>query len=110
MCFDIIDKAAIFQGSRFIPLATWSAKEAMIPGSVYDRNRHNGPHGDLRTLQDPFSAISLDKLRPQGGINIPVPLHMFSQPSLNANQHYYPPPPSQKLGKVAVRCIVLNIC
>lgn len=73
----------------------------MIPGSVYDRSRHSGPHHDLRALQDPFSAISLDKLRPQGGINIPVPIHMFNQTSINASQHYYPPPP-QKPGTVTV--------
>ncbi|MFH4982034.1 hypothetical protein AB6A40_008743 [Gnathostoma spinigerum] len=87
--------------NRFIPRATWSAKEAMIPGSIYDRNRFSGRQ-DLRTLQDPQSAISLDRLRPQTGINIPVPIHMFVQPAPTTNPHYYPPPPPQTNGTRSV--------
>ncbi|VDK45025.1 unnamed protein product [Anisakis simplex] len=76
--------------NRFIPRATWSAKEAIIPGSVYDRNR-NGMRTDVRTLQDPMATISLDKLRSQSGINIPVPIQMFMQPPPTTNTHYYQP-------------------
>ncbi|VDM24474.1 unnamed protein product [Toxocara canis] len=76
--------------NRFIPRATWSAKEAMIPGSVYDRSR-NGIRQDVRALQDPMAVISLDKLRAQSGINIPVPIQMFMQPPPTSNTHYYQP-------------------
>lgn len=81
--------------NRFIPRATWSAKEAMIPGSVYDRNR-NGIRNDVRALQDPLATISLEKLRAQSGINIPVPIQMFMQPPPTSNTHYYQPHPPHR--------------
>uniref|UniRef100_A0A915AFQ8 DNA helicase n=1 Tax=Parascaris univalens TaxID=6257 RepID=A0A915AFQ8_PARUN len=81
--------------NRFIPRATWSAKEAMIPGSVYDRSR-NGIRNDVRALQDPLATISLEKLRAQSGINIPVPIQMFMQPPPTSNTHYYQPHPPHR--------------
>lgn len=61
-------------------------------GAILSSGVQGGAFGarsrDLRTIQDPFSAITQSHLHPQGGISIPMPLQMFVQPP----PHYYPPP------------------
>ncbi|VDN82417.1 unnamed protein product [Brugia pahangi] len=71
----------IMSMNRFIPRGVVLAKD--MQGNAFGtRNR------DLRSIQDPFAAITHGQLRPQNGINIPVPIQMFVQPP----PHYYRPP------------------
>ncbi|UYV80578.1 UPF1 [Cordylochernes scorpioides] len=63
-------------GSHFMNTAMYDAREAMIPGSVYDRSSHlnGGPPYYSRT-HDQISCISPD--RGALAANIPVPVSMF---------------------------------
>lgn len=70
--------------NRFIPRGAVLAKD--IQGSAFGTRSR-----ELRSIQDPFAAITHGHLRPQNGINIPVPMQMFVQPPPPA--HYYQPPP-----------------
>lgn len=91
-CFSSIlliqsEMISFFQMNRFIPRGAVMAKD--MQGSAFgNRNR------DLRSIQDPFAAITHGQLRPQNGINIPVPIQMFVQPP----PHYYRPPPHPRPG------------
>lgn len=90
-------------GGRFMSSAMFSAKEAIVPGSIYDRSgkfststpppafgayRGNIPPTDYRAgaLHDPMSYIAAERLRQQSaaGLNLPLPISMFTQ---------QPPPP-----------------
>ncbi|VDK63463.1 unnamed protein product [Onchocerca ochengi] len=67
--------------NRFIP------RGAILPKNVRG-NAFGTRSRDLRSIQDPFATITHGQLRPQNGINIPVPIQMFVQPP----PHYYQPP------------------
>lgn len=78
------------QGGRFMSMAMFSAKEALIPGSAYDRSRPSAysQAPAFRTpasawpasaYHDPLAYIRPDPGQP-GGVNIPVPYQMFLPP------------------------------
>lgn len=70
--------------NRFVPRGAVSARD--IRGSAFGTRSR-----DLRSIQDSFATITHGHLRPQNGINIPVPMQMFVQPP--PPPHYYQPPP-----------------
>ncbi|MCP9260186.1 Regulator of nonsense transcripts 1 [Dirofilaria immitis] len=59
--------------NRFIPRGAILTKD--MQGSAFGTRSR-----DLRAIQDPFATITHGQLRPQNGINIPVPIQMFVQP------------------------------
>jgi len=80
-------------GGRFMSTAMFSAKEAMIPGSVYDRTttttdkrQMNGQmYGNnfastFRT-HDPLSYIDTGASQPPNGLNLPIP-HQMMMPQM----------------------------
>ncbi|CAF1555143.1 unnamed protein product [Adineta steineri] len=84
-------------GGRFMSNAMFSAKEAMIPGSIYDRTstmgdkrQMNGPMygnsfgSNLRT-HDPLSYIDTGAMsgmsQPPNGLNLPMP-HQMMMPAM----------------------------
>ncbi|KAL3998575.1 hypothetical protein ACH3XW_15610 [Acanthocheilonema viteae] len=75
--------------NRFIPRGAVLARD--MQGSAFGTRTR-----DLRSIQDPFAAITHGQLRPQNGINIPVPMQMFVQPP--PPPHYYQPTPHPRHG------------
>lgn len=91
-------------GGRFMSSAMFDAKEAIIPGSVYDRSRiMNGiPSSyrpDYRGLHDPMGYIMSERLHHVTGVNIPVPLNMFAPQTPLLPPYYGQPPPMQNAGQ-----------
>lgn len=87
-------------GSHFMSTSMFDAREAMVPGSVYDRSNAaiNGQYNYTRGAvpldmfnhtHDPISYISPE--RAQAGMNLPVPVGMFMNmahiPPRFYNQH-----------------------
>ncbi|KAG5892657.1 hypothetical protein JTB14_025451 [Gonioctena quinquepunctata] len=87
-------------GSHFMTTSMFDAREAMVPGSVYDRTSQpiNGqfnyptrgmPLDMFSRTHDPISYISPE--RAQAGMNLPVPVGMFMNmahiPPRFYNQH-----------------------
>ncbi|XP_071845963.1 regulator of nonsense transcripts 1-like [Apostichopus japonicus] len=79
-------------GGRFMTTAMFSAREAMIPGGMYDRSRGmvngGGPSPYLSgpgRIHDQLSYIQPDQPH-FTGVNLPMPVNMFMPP---------PPPPHQ---------------
>ncbi|VDP12434.1 unnamed protein product [Soboliphyme baturini] len=69
-------------GGRFMSTAMFSAKEALIPGSAYDRSRimngmTQGFRQEYRGVHDPMSFLMAERLHSSSALNIPVPLNMF---------------------------------
>ncbi|XP_023013225.1 regulator of nonsense transcripts 1 homolog [Leptinotarsa decemlineata] len=112
-------------GSHFMTTSMFDAREAMVPGSVYDRTNQpmNGqfnypttrgmPLDMFSRTHDPISYISPE--RAQAGMNLPVPVGMFMnmahipprfynqhQQALQARQQQNPrnrKPPQRQKGK-----------
>lgn len=78
-------------GGHFMNTTVFDAREAMIPGSVYDRSSHlNGGPPFFNRTHDQISYISPE--RAQGNVaNLPVPIGMFMNmahiPPRFYNQH-----------------------
>ncbi|KAL3278282.1 hypothetical protein HHI36_013616 [Cryptolaemus montrouzieri] len=87
-------------GSHFMTTSMFDAREAIVPGSVYDRTnaaingQYNYPRGAVpldmfSRTHDPISYISQD--RSQANMNLPVPVGMFMNmahiPPRFYNQH-----------------------
>ncbi|KAJ8984652.1 hypothetical protein NQ317_009880 [Molorchus minor] len=114
-------------GSHFMTTSMFDAREAMVPGSVYDRTSTTTMNGQFNypnrgmpldmfsRTHDPISYIPPE--RAQAGMNLPVPVGMFMnmahipprfynqhQQALQARQQQNPrnrkPPIRQKGGKV----------
>ncbi|KAF5270389.1 hypothetical protein FQR65_LT05577 [Abscondita terminalis] len=89
-------------GSHFMTTSMFDAREAMVPGSVYDRNnvsmnggQYNYPRGAVpldmfSRTHDPISYISPERAQ-AGTSNLPVPMGMFMNmahiPPRFYNQH-----------------------
>ncbi|XP_022243255.1 regulator of nonsense transcripts 1-like isoform X3 [Limulus polyphemus] len=79
------------KGGHFMNTTMFDAREAIIPGSVYDRSSHlNGGPAYFNRTHDQISYISSD--RAQGTVtNLPVPIGMFMNmahiPPRFYNQH-----------------------
>jgi regulator of nonsense transcripts 1 len=72
-------------GGRFMSTTMFDAREALIPGSVYDRTHNHQPNGAPRFNPDSF--VRHDQLgcigpdcRFAAGMNLPVPVGMFMPP------------------------------
>lgn len=87
-------------GSHFMTTSMFDAREAMVPGSIYDRTntaingQFNYPRGAVpldifSRTHDPISYISQE--RAQAGLNLPVPVGVFMNmadvPPRFYNQH-----------------------
>ncbi|XP_072385014.1 regulator of nonsense transcripts 1 [Diabrotica undecimpunctata] len=89
-------------GSHFMTTSTFDAREAMVPGSVYDRSANQTMNGQFNypshrgvpldvfgRTHDPISYISPE--RAQASMNLPVPVGMFMNmahiPPRFYNQH-----------------------
>lgn len=88
-------------GSHFMTTTMIDAREAMVPGSVYDRNNHmngqfNYPRGGVpldmfSRTHDPITYISPERAQAALNPNLPVPVGMFMNmahvPPRFYNQH-----------------------
>ena len=79
-------------GSHFMSMTTFDAREAMIPGSIYDRSsamNGSSTQAFFRPQHDPLSYMTPD--RSHGGFpSLPVPIGMFmnmaAQQQFNMNR------------------------
>lgn len=80
-------------GARFMNTTMFSAREALIPGSAYDRNKQSAPpavypfqaNNDFMRQHDPLSYID-PRGRAFNSMNLPIPVPMLMPAA--------PPPPS----------------
>uniref|UniRef100_A0A8B9HPA5 ATP-dependent helicase RENT1 n=1 Tax=Astyanax mexicanus TaxID=7994 RepID=A0A8B9HPA5_ASTMX len=76
-------------GARFMSTAMYDAREAMIPGSVYDRSNTGRPSNMYFQTHDQIGMIGAGP-NPMASMNIPIPFNLVMPPM---------PPPSY-LGQV----------
>ncbi|XP_064619137.1 regulator of nonsense transcripts 1-like isoform X2 [Lineus longissimus] len=85
-------------GGRFMITTMYDAREAMIPGSVYDRGHMNGGGGPNFNRADPFvrhhdqlNYIGQNRTMMANNVHLPVPVGMFMTPP-NGPPFNQPPP------------------
>uniref|UniRef100_A0A8C1SA35 UPF1 RNA helicase and ATPase n=1 Tax=Cyprinus carpio TaxID=7962 RepID=A0A8C1SA35_CYPCA len=66
-------------GARFMSTAMYDAREAMIPGSVYDRSSTGRPSNMYFQTHDQVGMIGTGP-NPMGSMNIPIPFNLVMPP------------------------------
>ncbi|XP_073704581.1 regulator of nonsense transcripts 1-like [Garra rufa] len=66
-------------GARFMSTAMYDAREAMIPGSVYDRSSTGRPSNMYFQTHDQVGMIGTGP-NPLGSMNIPIPFNLVMPP------------------------------
>ena len=81
------------QGARFMSTTMFSAREALIPGSAYDRSKSlvPGPYTfstnpDFMNPHDPLSYID-PRSRAFNSLNVPIPVPMLMPPAPHHLSH-----------------------